>query len=58
MAARGRKSLPSKGKAKEMLRHGEVGGDPLSKKQKGLFGMLAGGGLPSRMRGRRPLRGK
>ena len=34
---------PSKHKAKEMLKHGEVGGKKLTKKQKGLFGAIAGG---------------
>ena len=46
---------PSRAKAKEMLSHGEVGGKALTGKQKGFFGALAGG---SKMRGRRPLRGK
>ena len=44
---------PSMGKAKEMLRHGEVGGQPLSQKQKGLFGLIAGGGKPSKKKGHR-----
>ena len=30
-------------KAKEILRDGEVGGKPLTKKQKGFFGARAGG---------------
>jgi len=33
----------SKKKAREILRHGEVRGHKLSKKQKGLFGAIAGG---------------
>lgn len=33
-------------KAKIMLKEGEVRGEPLSKKQKGLFGLIAGGGTP------------
>lgn len=33
----------SKGKAKEILRHGEVRGKPLTKKQKGFMGAKAGG---------------
>ena len=41
----------SKSKAKEMLRHGEVHGEPLSKKQRGLFGLIAGGGRPSKRKG-------
>lgn len=38
----------SRGKAKEMLRHGKVHGKPLTKKQKGLFGVIAGGDKPTR----------
>ena len=33
----------SKSKAKEILSHGSVRGHKLSKKQKGLFGAIAGG---------------
>ncbi len=33
----------TKTKAKEILRHGEVHGKPLTKKQKGFFGAMAGG---------------
>lgn len=33
----------SQEKAKEILRHGEVHGQPLTKKQKGFFGARAGG---------------
>lgn len=33
----------SKGKAKEILRHGKVRGHKLTKKQKGFFGARAGG---------------
>lgn len=36
-------------KAKEMLRHGEVRGHALTRKQKGLFGLIAGGGTPRRL---------
>ena len=32
-----------------MLRHGEVRGHPLSKKQKGLFGLIKSGKKPTRM---------
>jgi hypothetical protein len=42
---------PSKAKAKEMLKHGEVRGHALTKPQKGLFGLIAGGGKPTRKRG-------
>ena len=41
----------SKSKAKEMLRHGEVHGEPLTEKQRGLFGLVAGGGRPSKKKG-------
>jgi hypothetical protein len=37
----------SKSKAKEILRHGEVHGHKLTKKQRGFFGARAGG-LPER----------
>lgn len=50
-----RKGLPSRAKAKEIMRHGEVHGQPLSTKQRGFFGVLAGG---SKMRGRRTLKGR
>lgn len=42
--------MPSIHKAKEMLGHGEVRGKALSKKQKGLFGLIAGGKKPSKMK--------
>ena len=35
-------------KAKEMLRHGSVRGHKLTKKQRGLFGAVAGG-LPEKL---------
>ena len=41
----------SKSKAKTMLREGEVRGHPLTEKQKGLFGLIAGGGRPSKKKG-------
>lgn len=37
-------------KAKEIMEHGEVHGEPLSKKQKGFFGLMAGGGHPTKMK--------
>lgn len=36
-------------KAKKILKHGEVRGHALSKKQKGLFGLIAGGKKPTRL---------
>jgi hypothetical protein len=40
----------SKSKAKEMLKHGEVQGKTLSEAQQGLFGLIAGGGTPTRLK--------
>lgn len=37
-------------KAKTILRHGEVGSRSLTKKQKAFFGLIAGGGRPTRLR--------
>ena len=37
-------------KAKRVLRHGEVRGHKLTPKQKGLFGLIAGGGKPTRVK--------
>ena len=37
-------------KAKKILKHGEVRGHPLSEKQKGLFGIVAGGKTPRKWR--------
>lgn len=45
-------------KAKEIIRHGEVRGKPLTEKQKGLFGLIAGGGHPTRMDQARALKRK
>jgi hypothetical protein len=36
-------------KAGKMLKHGSVRGKPLSKKQKGLFGLIKGGKKPTRL---------
>lgn len=47
MAQHGHKLTSSK--AKEMLRHGEVKGKSLSKKQKRFMGLVAGGGKPTRV---------
>ena len=37
-----------KAKAKKILKDGKVRGKPLSSKQKGLFGLIAGGGTPTK----------
>lgn len=39
----GRSKLITKAKAGKILKHGEVKGKPLTKKQKGFFGARAGG---------------
>lgn len=36
-------------KAKQILRDGEIGGKPLTEKQRGMFGLIAGGGKLTRM---------
>ena len=38
--------------AKEILKDGTAKGYPLSSKQKGLFGIIAGGGTPVKYKGR------
>lgn len=53
---RSRRKLPSQRKAKEIAQHGEVRGKPLTKRQRGFFGLLAGGEKPSKMRPRRPMK--
>lgn len=40
-------------KAKEIQRHGDIRGEPLTPKQKGFFGLIAGGGRPTRLKRRR-----
>ena len=57
VTGRRKRGLPTKAKAREIMRHGEVRGHPLSEKQKGMMGMIAGGGTPTRMR-RRKRRGR
>lgn len=47
---RRRTGLPSKAKAGKMLKDGTAHGQPLTKKQKGLFGMIRGGKRPMRRR--------
>jgi len=48
--SRSKSSVPTKAKAKKILRHGEIGGKPLTKRQKGFFGARAGGAPKSRKR--------
>jgi len=41
---------PTKAKAKKMLKENQAQGKPLSKAQKGLFGVIAGGKKPTRVK--------
>jgi hypothetical protein len=43
----------SQAKAGEILKHGEVGGRPLTEKQRGFFGAIRGGAPPKNAPGRR-----
>lgn len=45
-----------KGKAHEILRHGQVHGEPLTAKQRGLMGVIASGEKPTRLSARRKAR--
>ena len=49
-------ALPTKAKAGEMLEHGTVHGKPLTPPQKGLFGLIRGGGKPTRLKKKRDRR--
>jgi len=44
------RTYPTQEKAKEILRHGEVGGRALTSRQKGFFGVIAGGRRPTRVK--------
>lgn len=44
------KHLLTQHKAGEMLKHGEVKGHSLTKKQKKFFGFIKGGGKPTRLK--------
>lgn len=39
-------------KARKILKHGEVRGKPVTEKQRGLFGLIAGGSTPTRLKER------
>jgi len=45
-----KKSLPSQGKAKEILKDGTVRGKPITTKQRGLMGIIASGAIPKKIR--------
>jgi len=50
--------LLSKKKAKIMLKEGKVRGKKLTRKQKGLFGLIAGGAVPTRLNSGRKKMGR
>lgn len=41
---------PTQAKAKKIKRHGKIRGKKLTRKQEGLFGLIAGGRTPTRTR--------
>lgn len=57
LESRRKRGLPGKAKAKEILRHGEVRGHPLTMPQKGMMGIIAGGGTPTKLKKGRRKRG-
>jgi hypothetical protein len=52
LAHRRRRGLPTRSKARKILRDKTVRGKSLTKPQKGFFGVIAGGGTPRRRRKR------
>lgn len=50
MPGKARKGQVTKAKAKEILKHGSVGGKRLTPRQKKFFGFMAGGGVPTKTR--------
>ncbi len=53
-----KKRWPSRSKARKMLRDGTIRGKKITKRQRGLFGLIASGKRPTRTRGRRRRRGR
>ncbi len=47
-----KQSLPTQGKAKEMMDDGTVRGKPITTKQRGLFGIIMAGKAPTPQRGK------
>ncbi len=39
---------PTQAKARKIKKHGEIRGKKLTKKQEGFFGLIAGGGTPTK----------
>ncbi len=44
------KSLPTQGKAKEIMQDGAVRGKPITTKQRGLFGIIMAGKVPKKVK--------
>ncbi len=44
------KSLPTQGKAKEILHDGNVRGKPITTKQRGLMGIIVAGKVPTKVK--------
>jgi len=53
-----KKKQLTKTKAKTMLKEGKAHGKKLTERQKGLFGIIAGGGTPRKKKGKRKTRRK
>lgn len=49
----GQTRMMSMEKAKKILSDGTINGKPITEKQRGLFGVIAGGGKPTRMKGKK-----
>ena len=49
LSERRKRGLPTRRKARKILRHGQVGGRSLTRPQTGFFGVVAGGGRPTRL---------
>lgn len=47
----------SQEKAELMMHEGTIKGHPMTSKQRGMFGMIAGGKTPTKLKGRRKRRG-
>ncbi len=45
-----KKSLPTQGKAKQMMDDGAVRGKPITTKQRGLFGIIMAGRTPTKVK--------
>lgn len=50
MAKRKKKKPVSRKKAKKILKDGQIRGKKLTESQEGLFGLIAGGGTPTKLK--------